>query len=352
GGGSWAVGAGGIDASDPAHLRAHVGGVPITVLRRPLCRLAGPDPLEGAEFLRLFEATRRRFRPDVLVTYGGDRLTREILARSRRAGIATVFALHNFLYTDRTPFAHADAVVVPSRFAADEYARSIGQRCEVLPYPVDPGRVRVARRRPHFLTFVNPCPGKGLYPFARIADELGRLRPDIPVLVVESRGAEADLLACGLDLRRHRTVHVMSQTPDPRAFWSVTRVCLMPSVFRETLGLVAVEAMLNGIPVVASDRGALPETLGRSGVLLPLPDHLTPESRHLPTAEEIAPWVEAIVRLWDTAASDEGHRQRALAEARRWAPEALEPRYARFFAGLRPGSGPEAAVHGEAETGP
>jgi hypothetical protein len=98
----------------------------------------------------------------------------------------------------------------------------------------------VDRRDPHFLTFVNPCPDKGLYPFARIADELGRRRPDIPILVVESRGTEADLIACGVDLRRHGTVHLMSLTPDPRDFWGVTRICLMPSVFRETQGLVAV----------------------------------------------------------------------------------------------------------------
>jgi glycosyltransferase involved in cell wall biosynthesis len=94
----------------------------------------------------------------VLVTYGGDALTREILARARRAGIATVFALHNFLYTDRSPFDHADAVLVPSRFAAEEYARSIGLRCTPLPCPVDLARARVDRRDPHFLTFVNPCP--------------------------------------------------------------------------------------------------------------------------------------------------------------------------------------------------
>ena len=44
---------------------------------------------------------------------------------------------------------------------------------------------------------------------------------------------------------------------------------------------------------------ALPETLGDAGVVLPLPDRLTPESKILPTAEEMEPWVEAIIRLWD-----------------------------------------------------
>ncbi len=115
GGDAWAVGPAGIDATDPAQLRATVDAVPLTALRRPLKRLARPDPFEAAEFLRLFEATRRRFRPDVLVTYGGDPLTREVLARSRRAGIATVFALHNFLYTGRDSFVNFACLENPVR---------------------------------------------------------------------------------------------------------------------------------------------------------------------------------------------------------------------------------------------
>jgi len=216
-------------------------------------------------------------------------------------------------------------------------------------YLIDLGRVRVDRPDPRFLTFVNPCPDKGLYPFARIADELGRRRPEIPLLVVESRGTRRDLDACGLDLRRHPNIHLMPQTSDPREFWGLTRVCLVPSVGRESQGLVAVEAMANGIPVVASDRGALPETLGDAGVVLPLPDHLTPGSRHLPTAEEVAPWVEAVLRLWDDAEFFAVHAERATAEARRWDPGAMTARYARFFAGLSPHGGVNQATTRGAE---
>ena len=60
--------------------------------------------------------------------------------------------------------------------------------------------------------------------------------------------------------------------------------------------------MINGIPVIGSDRGALPETLGDGGIVLPLPERLTPVSQILPTAEEVEPWVEAIIRLWDDRA--------------------------------------------------
>ena len=70
----------------------------------------------------------------------------------------------------------------------------------------------------------------------------------------------------------------MANTPDPRDFYRVSRVVLMPSLWRESLGRVAVEAMANGIPVLASDRGALPETLGDAGFVLTIPERYTASS--------------------------------------------------------------------------
>ena len=44
----------------------------------------------------------------------------------------------------------------------------------------------------------------------------------------------------------------------------------MPSLWLESFGLVAAEAMLNGIPVLASNRGGLPETIGTTALTLAL----------------------------------------------------------------------------------
>jgi glycosyltransferase involved in cell wall biosynthesis len=49
-----------------------------------------------------------------------------------------------------------------------------------------------------------------------------------------------------------------------------------PSLWRESLGRVPIEAMANGIPVLASDRGALPETLRDAGFVFTIPDRCTP----------------------------------------------------------------------------
>jgi len=329
-------------ASPPPHLALDVDGVAVTIHRRDLRRYQAPDPAEAGDLLRLLDSAFDRSAPGVLLTYGGDPITAEALARARRRGVATVFAVHNFHYRHPAPFADVDAVLTPSRFAADFYRESLGLPCTALPNPIDPGRIEVEAHAPRYVTFVTPTIEKGVYAFARIADELGRRRPDIPLLVVEGRGTEDTVAACGLDLGRHGNLHVMPHTPDPRDFWEVTRACLMPSLWWENQPLVAVEAMANGIPVVGSDRGGLPETLGAAGVVLPLPGRLTASTRLLPTPEEVAPWVEVVIRFHDDAAFYDDHRRRARAEASRWAPGVLEPQYARFFADLRPGPGPPA----------
>ncbi len=48
------------------------------------------------------------------------------------------------------------------------------------------------------------------------------------------------------------------------------RGLLMPSVWNEAFGRMPLEAMAQGLPVIASNRGALPVTVGSGGICLPL----------------------------------------------------------------------------------
>jgi len=132
----------------------------------------------------------------------------------------------------------------------------------------------------------------------------------------------------------------MQNTVDPRQFWRVTKIAMMPSLWWENQPLVAIEAMINGIPVVGSDRGGIPETLGNSGFALPLPDRLTPVSEIRPTAQEVELWIETIIRLWDDTRLYEQESAKARNEAQRWHPDRLRPLYREFFSNVHHQPGP------------
>jgi glycosyltransferase involved in cell wall biosynthesis len=308
------------------------GGVGVQIYDNPLARtFQAPTQEEGFSFLALFERVLDLFRPDILLTYGGHWLAQAIMARAKRRGIAVVFGLYNFAYLSGDIFRDVDAVWVLSRFAEEHYRRMLGIDSTPIPGPLKWERVRCGRVRRRFVTFVNPQPTKGVFVFARIAAELARRRPDIPLLVVEGRGTADWLQRTGVDIRGLGNVSVMANTNDPREFYRLSKIVLMPSLWRESFGRVAAEAMLNGIPVLASNRGALPETLAEAGFLFDIPERYTENTSLLPTAEEVAPWIDTIIRLWDDRAFYEQERHRCLAAAKAWRPERLLPRFEELF---------------------
>jgi glycosyltransferase involved in cell wall biosynthesis len=97
---------------------------------------------------------------------------------------------------------------------------------------------------------------------------------------------------------------------------------------------VAVEALINGIPVLGSNRGGMPETLHEAGFLFDIPEHYTPQARLVPTAEEVAPWIDTILRLWDDDVFYQQERRRCLAAAEAWRPERLLSQFEEFFTGI------------------
>ncbi len=301
-----------------------------------------------AAFLAGCELFLARFRPDVVWTYGGDPLSLAVQLIAKQQGIPILFAVHNSTYTDRAVFGMADRVVVPAAFSRTHYQQALGLTCDVLPSVVNWEAAEVSDRRGRYLTFINPEGIKGVFVFARVARELARRRPDIPILVAQGRSRFGALRDPALGLAAHlcgqfpvepacdgRNIVTMPLIPVPRAFYpavySCTKLLMMPSLCNETFGLVAAEAMLNGIPVLASNRGALRETVGDAGFLFEIPAKYTPETRDVPTAEEVEPWVETIIHLWDDAAEYKRRSNVARRRAQEWHPERLAPIYREFF---------------------
>ena len=90
------------------------------------------------EFFRKFLDV---YRPDVMLTYGGDPITLGMIAQARSRRIPVVFALHNFAYTNARCSARR---LLPRRLGVCSLAlsRTVGLDCHALSYPVDWNRVR------------------------------------------------------------------------------------------------------------------------------------------------------------------------------------------------------------------
>ena len=93
-------------------------GVRLTLLPTAYSRAErAPSAREAGLFLDLADQVLDRFRPEVLLTYGGHPVSRELMHRARAKGTAVVFHLHNFGYNDRRGLEDVDAFIFPSIFA-------------------------------------------------------------------------------------------------------------------------------------------------------------------------------------------------------------------------------------------
>src|ERR1700688_3558725 len=97
-------------------------GVRVTLLPTAFSRAErAPGPREAAIFLDLTDQVLDRFRPEVLLTYGGHPVSRELMRLARAKGASVVFHLHNFGYNDRRWFVDVDANIFPSEYSRRFY---------------------------------------------------------------------------------------------------------------------------------------------------------------------------------------------------------------------------------------
>ncbi len=170
----------------------------------------------------------------------------------------------------------AARVVVPSRHTADEVVRRLGvprERIAICPNGAPPWKPREAPPAAGHLLFVGSlAPRKNvtglLAAYARLAE-----RREPPELVLAG-GAAPDGAGAAwrqtledprLAGRVRRAGYV--DTPTLRSLYAGACALVLPSL-DEGFGLPALEAMTLGVPVVASDRGALPEVVGEAGLLV------------------------------------------------------------------------------------
>lgn len=226
-----------------------------------------PDPVDA---LPLIAAA---WDPTVIVVQTGTTLL-PMVTQSLATGRATAVYLHNVEPHQLGGFLAPDPRLVylsNSDFTARRWKVLSGIDSVVVPPLVLPERYLVPRDGDRVL-YVNPVPIKGV----EIMLGLAGLCPDIPFLVAESWGLDPAWQAhCRQRAALLENVEWTAPTDDMRTLYRRCRTLLMPSIWEEAFGRTAVEAQINGIPVVASNRGALPQTVGAGGVLVdphaPLP---------------------------------------------------------------------------------
>jgi glycosyltransferase involved in cell wall biosynthesis len=340
----------GVDLSRAASRVVHynVQDVPVTLLLTRHNDESRPDRAETKRYLTLLDTLFEEFAPEQLIACNGHPMILEAMARARKRGITTAFAVRGFGYYDARYFANVDHAFTCSQFLTDVYRDKVGLVSTPIEPPLDWSSVVAPFESRAFVTFVNPSPHKGLWLFARLADMLGSRRPDIPILVVQSGHSGGSLNAIpGIDFSRYPQIMAAPPVPTPADYFALTRILVAPSVWDEPFGRVAAEAMINAIPPLVSNRGSLPHvvggdfTEGGGGRVLPIPEWMTFKTTKLPSEQEIEPWYEAVCALWDDAALYRAVAARAqqIAEAR-YSEDVSRRKHVEYFTSLKPGGRP------------
>lgn len=266
-----------------------------------------------ADFPLEFARLLRDWRPDVV--WSQLEGARQVLGLARDHGVPGLLYVHDAEDDPAELRATADLgchVVCSSAFLARKVEAVIGRPAHVV-YPASDWYFGTAGDPVGFVTMVNPHAVKGLDTFLAVA----RRMPAQRFLLQESWKLDDWALAALRErLAGLPNVCFQHRLPDMRQVYAATRLLLVPSVWEEGFGMVAVEAQSCGIPVIASARGGLVESVGDGGVLID--DY-----------RNVDAWVAAIDGVLE---DDEAYRQwsaRALAHARShaFAPRQLARRF-------------------------
>jgi len=189
------------------------------------------------------------------------------------------------------------------------------------------------------VTMVNPCAVKGISIFKALAERF----PTHGFGAMPGWGTTA---ADRAELAARPNIAMLPNCRHIAEFLSRTRILLMPSLWYEGFGLTVMEAMLHGIPAIASDSGGLVEAkLGT-----PFVAHVPAIERYMPVFDEhslpqpviepadLRPWEEALRALL----ADRALYRRVSAASReaalRFAGSLDAGRMPEFLQSLQPGN--------------
>ncbi len=223
----------------------------------------------------------------------------------------------------------AAAVVVIGSHMADYVKTHLGREAAVIHPPIygSPPWKDLSDFSRKRVLMINPCAAKGISIFL----ELARAFPEIPFDALRGWGTTPEDEAA---LAALPNAALLENVPDIEDVLGRCSVLIMPSLWYEGFGLIVMEAMLRGIPVVSSDSGGLLEAKHGAGYVIPVRPvegyRMEFDAAHMPRPvlppQDIGPWVAALRRLLE----DEREYREESARSRRAA--------AAFVSAIDPGA--------------
>lgn len=192
---------------------------------------------------------------------------RPILERAAAKGCRGLLYVHDAEFHPRELAAVAELghhIVCSSEYLAEKIRVVTGYKASSI-YPATDLYFGVSGDSDGTITMINPVAVKGVATFLEIAHRL----PAERFLLVESWPlGENGLRSLESRLAGLPNVRFMHRVSDIQNVYRQTRLLLVPSRWEEGFGMVALEAQSCGIPVIASARGGLTESVGDGGLLI------------------------------------------------------------------------------------
>jgi biotin carboxylase/glycosyltransferase involved in cell wall biosynthesis len=269
-----------------------IGG--ITVRGMP----PGADHEERAAFL---VSRLKEFEPDIILV-SSSKHAYALATALRFAADRVVYLVHNHEALPLELMRHARAVVSVSRYSQEYLRLHAGIKAVRLRFPVygEGPYPSLGSFDRGCVTLVKSSVGKGGDVFCDLADCF----PEQLFAAVRWAASEETLSR----FAQLGNVQVQDPDEDIEAILRGSKIVLAPSRAAETFGLIVPEAMLRGIPVLASDAGGLPEAKLGVDYVLPIDASLTQ-------------WREALGRLLSDRSEYERCSQASRAAAAHFVAE-------------------------------
>lgn len=288
-----------IKKSGPLLWRGIISGLRLHMMHVQSQRRLAMTSLEEMNFLDLARDWLKQVKPDVVITFGGLLLDVELMRQAQTQGAAVAFYLANGNYHKPQTFETVDLVLTNSDSTAALYKKRMNLAAYNVGLFVDGEAAKVAAAERKYVTFINPQAEKGVTLFLKLLERAQQDCPDMQFMVVESRSQLLPAIKkLGLPETLLDNVVRVPRQKNLKGVYAQTRILLMPSFWFEAAGRVLIEATANGIPVIAANRGGIPETLAGGGVVLDIPEACIKDHWQVPDPQAVQAWWEQLKQHW------------------------------------------------------